>query len=81
MKANVVVFDSRIELDWNGDQAERKDTAGDGPSHPARVSCHWRADLRASGYHTCVKPKRAINDRIVELMFVAGLGGTALEVK
>ena len=46
MKANVVAFDSRIEFDRDGDQTEREDAAGDGPSHPARVSCHWRADLR-----------------------------------
>jgi hypothetical protein len=33
MKANVVVFDSRIEFDRDGDQTEREDAAGDGPSH------------------------------------------------
>ena len=46
VKANVVVFDGGVELNRDGDQTEGEDAAGDGPSHPARVSCHWRADLR-----------------------------------
>jgi len=33
MKANVVVFDGRIEFDWDGDEAEGENAAGDGPSH------------------------------------------------
>ena len=38
VKANVVVFDGGVELNRDGDQTEGEDVAGDGPSHPARVS-------------------------------------------
>ena len=49
MKANVVVFDSRIELNRDRDQTEGEDAAGDGPSHPVRVSYRCLADdLRVS---------------------------------
>jgi hypothetical protein len=48
VKANVVVFDGRIELDRDGDQTEGEDATGDGPSHPLRVSCRWMADLRVA---------------------------------
>ena len=48
MKANVVVFDRRIELNRYGDQTEGEDAAGDGPSHPVRVSCRWMADLQVA---------------------------------
>ena len=43
IKANVVVFDGRIELDRNGDETEGENAAGDGPSHPVRLSCRWTA--------------------------------------
>jgi len=38
MKADVLIFDRRIELDWNGDQAEGEDATGDGTSHLNRLS-------------------------------------------
>ena len=51
MKANIVIFDGRIEFDRNGNQTEGKDAAGDGPSHSVKgiISLEDRSMGRCPG--------------------------------
>ena len=46
MKTDILIFGGRIELDRDGDETEGKDAAGDGPSHPLRISWRPMSDLR-----------------------------------